>query len=98
MSANTDLIYDATRKMLAKYPRFGSEIAKTPIVLTNKVRTGCTDGKKIYINPEHFASVDENRRLYLLSHETLHKIFMHMYRLKDKKRKYEGFRTMEYSL
>ncbi len=84
MSANTDLIYDAKRKMLAKYPRFGSEIAKTPIVLTNKVRTGSTDGKKIYINPEHFASVDENHKLYLLSHETCHKKFMHMYRLKDK--------------
>jgi len=84
MSANTDLIYDAKRKMLAKYPRFGSEIAKTPIVLTNKVKTGSTDGKKIYINPEHFASVDENHKLYLLSHETCHKKFMHMYRLKDK--------------
>lgn len=84
MNANTDLIYDAKRKMLAKYPRFGSEIAKTPIVLTNKVKTGSTDGKKIYINPEHFASVDEDHKLYLLSHETCHKKFMHMYRLKDK--------------
>ena len=27
MSASTDLIYDIKRKMLAKYPRFGSEIA-----------------------------------------------------------------------
>ena len=80
----TDLIYDTKRKMLAKYPRFGSEIAKTPIVVTNKVKTGSTDGKKIYINPKHFANVDENHRLYLLSHETFHKKFMHMYRLKDK--------------
>lgn len=84
MKEITDLIYDTKRKMLAKYPRFGSEIANTPIVLTNKVRTGSTDGKKIYINPEHFANVDENHRLYLLSHETFHKKFMHMYRLKDK--------------
>ena len=84
MSSSTDLIYDTKRKMLAKYPRFGSEIAKTPIVLTNKVKTGSTDGKKIYINPEHFASVDENHKVYLLSHETCHKKFMHMYRLKDK--------------
>ena len=33
--------------MQETYTRFGSEIAKTPIVLTNKVRTGRTDGKKI---------------------------------------------------
>lgn len=84
MSDNTDLIYDTKRKMLAKYARFGDEIAKTSIILTNKVKTGSTDGKKIYINPEHFASIDENHRLYLLAHETFHKKFMHMYRLKDK--------------
>lgn len=82
MSEN--LVYDTIRKMLAKYPRFGSEIAKTKIELTDKAKTGSTDGKKIYINPEHFSSIDEEQKVYLLSHETCHKKFMHMYRLKDK--------------
>ena len=31
MSVNTDLIYDTKRKMLVKYPRFGSEIATSTI-------------------------------------------------------------------
>lgn len=84
MAVNTNLIYDTKRKMLVKYPRFGSEIAKSSIVLTKDTRTASTDGKNIYLNPEYFANVDDNIRLYLLAHETLHKKFEHMYRLKDK--------------
>ena len=34
MDVSTDLIYDAKRKMLAKYPRFGSEIAVANIEFT----------------------------------------------------------------
>ncbi len=84
MSDNTDLVYETNRKMLAKYPRFGSEVADSPIVFTNDVQTAATDGKNIYLNPEYFANVNEDVRLYLIAHETSHKKFKHMYRLKDK--------------
>ena len=86
MSANTDLIYDVKRKMLAKYPRFGSEIAVANIEFKDnlKYHTAATDGKNIYVDPNYFASLSENDRLFTIAHEIMHIKFMHMYRLKDK--------------
>ncbi|HBC84344.1 MAG TPA: hypothetical protein DCZ30_02575 [Clostridiales bacterium] len=86
MSANTDLIYDAKRKMLAKYPRFGSEIAVANIEFKDnlKYHTAATDGKNIYVDPKYFASLSENDRLFTIAHEIMHIKFMHMFRLKDK--------------
>ena len=86
MRANTDLIYDAKRKMLAKYPRFGSEIAVANIEFKDnlKYHTAATDGKNIYVDPNYFASLSENDRLFTIAHEIMHIKFMHMYRLKDK--------------
>ena len=86
MSANTDLIYNVKRKMLAKYPRFGSEIAVANIEFKDnlKYHTAATDGKNIYVDPNYLASLSENDRLFTIAHEIMHIKFMHMYRLKDK--------------
>jgi len=86
MSASTDLIYDIKRKMLAKYPRFGSEIAVANIEYRDdlKYHTAATDGKNIYVDPNYFASLSENDRLFIIAHEIMHIKFMHMLRLKDK--------------
>lgn len=86
MDVSTDLIYDAKRKLLAKYPRFGSEIAVSNIEYSDnlKYHTVATDGKNIYVNPKYFESLSENDRLFIIAHEIMHIIFMHMYRLKDK--------------
>lgn len=86
MSANTDFIYDVKRKMLAKYPRFGSEIAVANIEFKDnlKYHTAATDRKNIYVDPNYFASLSENDRLFTIAHEIMHIKFMHMYRLKDK--------------
>ncbi len=86
MSANTDLIYDVKRKMLAKYPRFGSEIAKANIEFKDDLpyHTAATDGKNIYVDPNYFESLSENDRLFLIAHEIMHIKFMHMFRLMDK--------------
>ena len=86
MSEITDLIYDTKRKMLAKYPRFGSEIAVASIEFKDNLpyHTAATDGKNIYVDPNYFASLSENDRLFIIAHEIMHIKFMHMYRLKDK--------------
>lgn len=86
MSANTDLIYNVKRKMLAKYPRFGSEIAVANIEFKDnlKYHTAATDGKNIYVDPNYFASLSENDRLFTIAHEIMHIKFMHMFRLKNK--------------
>ena len=86
MSSNLDLIYDTKRKMLAKYPRFGSEIATAKIEFRDnlKYHTAATDGKNIFIDPNYFESLSDDERLFLLAHEIMHKKFMHMFRLQDK--------------
>ena len=86
MAVNTNLIYDTKRKMLVKYPRFGSEIATANIEFRDdlKYHTAATDGKNIYVDPNYFASLSENDKLFLIAHEIMHIKFMHMLRLKDK--------------
>ena len=40
------------RKLLVKYPFFGSVIANVKYEETNKIQTAGTDGKTIYYNPD----------------------------------------------
>ena len=86
MGISTDLIYDVKRKMLAKYPRFGSEIAVANIEFKDNLpyHTAATDGKNVYVDPNYFESLSENDRLFTIAHEIMHIKFMHMYRLVDK--------------
>ena len=86
MSANTDSFFDIKRKMLAKYPRFGSEIAAANIEFRNDLpfHTAATDGKNIYFDPNYFENLSENDKLFTIAHEILHIKFMHMFRLIDK--------------
>ena len=86
MNPSVDMIYDIKRKMLTKYPRFGSEIAVANIEFRDDLpfHTAATDGKNIYVDPEYFASLSENDRLFTIAHEIMHIKFMHMYRLADK--------------
>lgn len=89
MDDNVDMIYDVKRKMLAKYPRFGSEIAVANIEFKDNLpfHTSATDGKNIYVDPNYFGSLSESDRLFTIAHEIMHIKFMHMYRLIDKEGK-----------
>ncbi len=86
MGISTDLIYDVKRKLLAKYPRFSSEIAVSNIEFKEnlKYHTVATDGKNVYVDPNYFESLSENERIFTIAHEIMHIKFMHMFRLKDK--------------
>ena len=46
--------------------------------------TAGTNGKSIRFNPTFFMSLDQEERLFLLLHETLHVAFIHMARLNDR--------------
>ena len=89
MGISTDLIYAVKRKMLAKYPRFGSEIAVANIEFKDNLpyHTAATDGKNVYVDPNYFENLSENDRLFTIAHEIMHIKFMHMYRLVDKEGK-----------
>lgn len=86
MEADTKLIYETKRLMLARYPRFGSEIASANIEYrTNlKYHTAATDGKNVYFDPDYLASLSDDDRLFLLAHEIMHIKFAHSFRLLDK--------------
>lgn len=86
MGISADMIYDVTRKMLVKYPRFGSEIADANIEFRDDLpfHTAATDGKNIYVDLNYFESLNEDDRLFTIAHVIMHIKFMHMYRLKDK--------------
>ena len=86
MSSSTNLINDIKRKMLAKYPRFGSEMAKINIEFKDDLpfHTAATDGQNIYVDSNYFESLNESDRLFLVAHEVMHIKFMHMFRLTDK--------------
>lgn len=89
MDDNVSLIYDVKRKILARYPRFGSEIANSHIEFKDNLpfHTAATDGKNIYVDSEYFKSLSEDDRLFIIAHEVMHIKFMHMYRLTNKEGK-----------
>lgn len=52
-------------------------------VPSSKVPTAGTNGKTVYYNPEFFLELDDEERLFLVLHETLHCAYMHMFRIKE---------------
>lgn len=85
MDIDKSLIYEIKNLLLARYPRFGSEVAKANIEYRTdlKYHTAAADGRNVYIDPEYFKGLSEDDRLFLIAHEFMHNKFLHMYRLKD---------------
>ena len=51
-----------------------------PVVINDEISTACTNGKNIEINSEFFMSRNKEERTFVLAHETLHVVYMHMLR------------------
>lgn len=49
-------------------------------IVDDTIPTACTNGKYIKFNPEFFLQLTEEERVFVLAHETLHVVFMHMSR------------------
>lgn len=69
-------------KFLRKYPLFGEELAKYPLVINNQIETAGTDGNGIVFNQEFLNTLTESQALFLLAHELLHLRFAHLSRFK----------------
>lgn len=52
--------------------------------VTTDVPYAATNGKVIKINPDKFMELTEQERVFLLAHETLHVVYMHMTRRGDR--------------
>lgn len=65
------------------------------------IPTAGTNGTEIIYNPTYFLSLTEKERLFLLLHETMHVVFLHITRLKERNMKrwnYAGDYVINYLL
>ncbi len=72
------------RKMLIKYPFFGSTITNVEYQELLDIDTAATDGNKIYYNPEFLGGLTIEEQIFILAHEVCHIAFNHISRRKDK--------------
>lgn len=81
MSFNIEVM---KRRLLIKYPFFGSVLANTNFIETDSEKTAATDGKNIYYNLNFVNSLKEKEQTFLFAHEVCHIAFDHIYRSEGK--------------
>ena len=72
------------RKMLVKYPFFGSVVADTDYKENKGIATAATDGKTIYYNPDFLESLSVEQQTFVFAHEVCHIAFNHILRSEGK--------------
>lgn len=75
------------RKMLVKYPFFGSVIASVDYKESKDIPTAGTDGKTIYYNPDFLEKISVEEQTFIFAHEVCHIAFNHIARSKEKKQR-----------
>lgn len=68
------------RKMLVKYPFFGSVVASVDYKENEDIATAGTDGQTIYYNPEYLAGLSIEEQTFVFAHEVCHIAFNHILR------------------
>ena len=72
------------RRLLVKYPFFGSVVANSNFIAESSVGTAGTDGKNIYYNPNFIESINDNQQTFIFAHEICHIAFDHIFRSEGK--------------
>ena len=72
------------RRLLVKYPFFGSVVANSNFIAEPAVRTAGTDGKTIYYNPNFIESITDEEQTFVFAHEICHIAFDHIFRSEGK--------------
>lgn len=72
------------RKMLVKYPFFGSVVASIDYKENMGIPTADTDGKTIYYNPEYLEGLGRDEQTFIFAHEVCHIAFNHILRSEGK--------------
>ena len=75
------------RKLLVKYPFFGSIVANLNYIENKECTTMGTDGENIYYNSEFLENLTEDEQIFLFAHEVCHVAFNHIYRSEGKDKK-----------
>ena len=81
MSGDIDSV---KRKLLIKYPSFGSIIANLEFQESKKVASAGTDGKVVLYNPEFVNGLTDKEMIFLFIHEICHVAFEHISRSEGK--------------
>ena len=84
MSADIDSI---KRKLLIKYPTFGSIIVNLEFQANTDVGTAGTDGKVVLYNPNFLNGLSDKEQIFLFAHEICHVAFEHIFRSEGKDKK-----------
>ncbi len=72
------------RKMLVKYPFFGSVLANVKYQEDKKIPTAATDGHVIFYNPDFLGKLDTSEQTFVFAHEVCHIAFNHILRSEGK--------------
>ncbi len=72
------------RKMLVKYPFFGSVVASVDYKENKDIPTAGTDGETIYYNPEYLEGLSVEEQTFIFAHEVCHIAFNHILRSEGK--------------
>lgn len=72
------------RKMLVKYPFFGSVVANVDYKENKDIPTAGTDGETIYYNPEYLEGLSVEEQTFIFAHEVCHIAFNHILRSEGK--------------
>ena len=72
------------RRLLIKYPLFGSVIANSNFIAESEVKTAGTDGKNIYYNPNFIETITDEEQTFIFAHEICHIAFDHVFRSEGK--------------
>ena len=75
------------RKLLIKYPFFGSVVANSNFIAEESVKTVDTDGENIYYNPGFIESITNDQQTFIFAHEISHIAFNHILRREGKDKK-----------
>ena len=81
MSVDIDSV---KRKLLIKYPSFGSIIANLEFQESKEVASARTDGKVVLYNPEFVNGLTDKEMIFLFIHEICHVAFEHISRSEGK--------------
>lgn len=84
MSIDIDRI---KRKLLIKYPTFGSVIANLEFQESIDIATSATDGKVLLYNPKFLGDLSEKQQIFVFAHEVCHIAFEHIFRSEGKDKK-----------
>ena len=72
------------RKMLVKYPFFGSVVANVDYKENKDIPTAGTDGEVIHYNPEYLELLSIDEQTFVFAHEICHIAFNHILRSEGK--------------